>query len=294
MRRWLVERWRGEGRAVRAGWLLALLLLLVALAGPVGLRRASPAFACQAAWGWSRAAYPTLPVPAALESAASSDGTFWVSSRSPTVSRVAPDGHDPWGNPWLYEVIPVEQDEQWRHLTGWCAEQVGAGAEPRSSYAQGLQQWARLSGGRAMLPYSTGPDGVDQGGAGDDIRMKPLLGSRTPAMDLAGHLRPFALGGAALLAWALLAWSLGRRRWSTGGEALVAAHLALLPALVIVVACLENGFVIRRHALVKAWSERPLLPPELALAASLSLVVYLALLAWRLRRARRAADLSGA
>lgn len=287
---WLVERWRGEGRAVRTGWALVLLLLLVGLIGPVAIRRASPAFACQAAWGWSRAAYPKQTPAAALGSAASSDGTFWISSASPPASREAPGGRDPWGNPWLYEVVPIEQDAQWRHLTGWYADQVGAGAEPRAQYARGLHQWARLAGGFALLPYSTGPDGVDQGGAGDDIRMRPLLGSRSQVQDLAGHLRPGALGAAALLAWGLLAWSLGRRRWPTGGEALVAGLLALLPAAATVAACLENALTIRRQPLVRAWAERPLLRPDLALAASVALVVYLALLTWRLRRARAAAD----
>ncbi|MBX3468200.1 MAG: hypothetical protein KF878_15115 [Planctomycetes bacterium] len=296
---WLARRWQREGRAARCVWGAVVLCLVAATLGPWVLRRASPTYACRAAWHRSPASLPPTQPPLARGDVYSwTSGVAWIVSSSALVSREASDGEDPWGYPWLYEVAPIEQDRDWCLMLVDASRAVAVGKEPRRRYASHLRDHARLAGGLALSPYSRGPDGVDQRGQGDDVLMTPLLqgyssGSWRVLIAVA-YGRDGLLALAAALVWALLTWRVARTRHRTGlGEALASAFLLAVPAAAIVGLCVDNARDLRRSELVASWSDRLWVRPELAVAATLILVAYVGLLAWRLRRAQRSGDEGG-
>lgn len=283
-----------DGRWWRRAWLLVVAIGGLGLAWPAALRRVSPEGACKAAWLVSPATVPlTNPPLRANESAASSDGTAWIVSSRALLSREAAEGVDPWGRPWLFEVIPAARDQQWVSLVKHFDDHVREQTMPLAMYQRGQSAWALFAGGLALLPYSTGPDGIDQAGQGDDVVMKPLLGGDTAPgwawRRFMAHGRSRSLGLAGLLAWALVTWRVTRARFrSVAAEAGASAVLLLPLAAATCVACLSFASTIRRSWLARAWADRVWLQPELAVACTLVLGGYVGLLAVRLRKRQTA------
>jgi len=146
---------------------------------------------------------------------------------------------------------------------------AGAGADPWG------RSWRTAVTSMGRLTYSTGPDGVDDGGAGDDVW--PYRVARSEAFRLWRHAREVLLGLALAVAWTYLAWRQGGlpRSERLGVEVLRSALVAG-PVGAVPVGFTWLAFGEPLAAWVGPWTETLLVPRELAVLATLSALCVLA------------------
>ena len=130
--------------------------------------------------------------------------------------------------------------------------------------------------GRSPAVYSTGPDGVDAGGAGDDVEVEP-----NGAYSWLVHAPLWGGGVALLLGWALLA--LRPRAARVEHEAARAAVLALLPAAGAAWLVATSPRLTESLAPL---GERLVVPVPVATVGAVAFLAYLLALAARLRLTR--------
>jgi hypothetical protein len=192
------------------------------------------------------------------------------------LSQTEPPPVDPWGQPWCRRELNAAEVQDFVAAKRWAFGITNAPRKPRGSTTY-------------YVFYSSGPNGVDEQGKGDDVY--PAL--RTPVVVCAlVAYAPWVLGSLALIALIWFALLLVRRR-RRGVEAAIVILMAALPTglATLGIVFMERTPWLRDHI---PSSPVALLPAPVVACGTVAIGALVASIALRLVASRQEASLRGA
>jgi hypothetical protein len=213
------------------------------------------------------------PIQRAIAPQFAVDAAFWSDFQEILLQFGDAQPRDPWGQLWQRRDVAISEADELQRARRFVVRGSYSGSSgPTEEYAQAI--------------YSSGPNGVDEGGAGDDL----YPSASAPGLALAIAYARAGLLGLAFVALVWLAGTLSRRRGALG-EAIVILLMAVIPTVLAVSVVVWAQSARATRELIPR-SPIALLPVPVVACGSVALVALMASAALRIasRPRERSAD----